>query len=240
MLTFRPSGCWPVIVVSGCGRLPPFPSEAAGVFQPAKFACLGNWSNRSEPSPLGLMSAPLSFQSLVVVVTQPAKFASLTRQAQPCFVPCFSFCPSERPVVSCACGVVQPLSNKPEPLSDMRGADARSAQICRPNGVARCFHVSAYSVEPAEAVLARNLLSKDDWRAALCDEPMELRPEVALVFDALALTGGAEGLAGTASGPDGSVVGPSGEAEGVAPDADTGEEVALRVTLEVARSHVPN
>ncbi len=104
MFTFLPSGCWPVIVVSGCGRLPPFPSEAAGVFQPvsgtapgslsvpcpgppfgpscvhgvghpAKFACLGNWSNRSEPSSLGLMSAPLSFQSLVVVVTQPASCA---------------------------------------------------------------------------------------------------------------------------------------------------------------------
>jgi hypothetical protein len=49
------------------------PSDAAGVGHPAKFACLGNWSNRSEPSSLGLMSAPLSFQSLVVVVTQPAK-----------------------------------------------------------------------------------------------------------------------------------------------------------------------
>jgi hypothetical protein len=41
------------------------------VFQPARFACLGNWSKRSDPSALGLMSAPLSFQSLVVV-TQPA------------------------------------------------------------------------------------------------------------------------------------------------------------------------
>ena len=122
----------------------------------------------------------------------------------------------------------------------MRGADARSAQIDSPNGVARCFQVSVYSVEPAEAVLARNLLSKDNWRAALCDEPVELGPEVALVFDAFALTGGAERLAGAASGPDGPVVGPSGEAEGVAPDADAGEEVALGVTAQVCRSHVPN
>ena len=122
----------------------------------------------------------------------------------------------------------------------MRGADARSAQIDSPNGVARCFQVSVYSVEPAEAVLARNLLSKNNWRAALCDEPMELRPEMALVFDALALTCGAEGLAGAASGPDVPVVGPSGEAEGVAPDADTGEEVALGVAAQVCRSHVPN
>jgi hypothetical protein len=97
----------------------------------------------------------------------------------------------------------------------MRGADARSAQICRPNGVARCFHVGAYSVEPAEAVLACNLLSTDDWRAALCDEPMELRPEVTLVFDALALARGAEGLARAGACPDGLIVAPSGEPKGV-------------------------
>jgi len=42
----------------------------------ARFACRGNWSNRSEPSALGLMSTPLSFQSLVVVVTHPANAAS--------------------------------------------------------------------------------------------------------------------------------------------------------------------
>lgn len=122
----------------------------------------------------------------------------------------------------------------------MRGADARSAQICRPDGVARCFQVSVYSVEPAEAVLARNLLSKDDWRAALADEPMKLGPEVTVVIEAFAFTGGAKRLAGAASGPDGTVVGPSGEAEGMAPDADTGEEVALGVTVQVFRNHVPN
>jgi hypothetical protein len=174
-----------------------------GVGQPAKFACLGNWSNRSEPSSLGLMSAPLSFQSLVVVVTQP-------------------------------------FSNKPEALADVRGADARRAQIGRPNGVARCFHVSVYSVEPAKTVLTRNLLSKDNWRMALGDEAIELRPEVTLVGKSCPLSGGAEGLAGAGAGPDGPVVGPSGKAEGIGPDADPGEEVALRVTLEVARSHVPN
>ena len=142
--------------------------------------------------------------------------------------------------MSCACGVVQPFSDKPETLADMRGADARSAQICSPNGVARCFQVSVYSVEPAEAILARNLLSKDNWRAALVDEHVEGGPEVALVVKAFALSGGAVGLAGAASGPDGPVVGPSGKAEGVGPDADPGEEVALGITAQVCRSHVPN
>jgi hypothetical protein len=75
---------------------------------------------------------------------------------------------------------------------------------------------------------------------ALGDEAIELRPEVTLVGKSGSLSGGAEGLAGAGAGPDGSVVGPSCKTEGVGPDADTGEEVALGVTLEVARSHVPN
>jgi hypothetical protein len=58
----------------------------------------------------------------------------------------------------------------------------------------RCFQVSEYSIEPAKPILARNLLSKDDWRAALADEAVELRPEVAVVSGAESLAGGAEGL----------------------------------------------
>jgi hypothetical protein len=49
---------------------------AVGVCHPARFACLGNWSNRSFPSALGAMSAPESFQSRVVVVVQPARRAA--------------------------------------------------------------------------------------------------------------------------------------------------------------------
>jgi hypothetical protein len=58
----------------------------------------------------------------------------------------------------------------------MRRAEARSAQIGRPEGPARSFHVSAYKVEPSEAVFARNLLSKDDCRSALFDEMEESGP----------------------------------------------------------------
>ena len=36
MFTLRPLGCLPVMLVSGCGRLPPFPSDAHGLFHPAK------------------------------------------------------------------------------------------------------------------------------------------------------------------------------------------------------------
>ena len=71
-----------------------------------------------------------------------------------------------------AVGVGHPV----ESLSDMRGADARSADICRSCGVSRSFQVSLYKVEPTEAVLTRNLLSKDDWRAALADEVVKRGP----------------------------------------------------------------
>jgi hypothetical protein len=49
-------------------------------------------------------------------------------------------------------------------------ACARSAEIDRPNVVVRAFQVSLNKVEPVEAVLARNLLTKDDWRADHFDE----------------------------------------------------------------------
>jgi hypothetical protein len=139
--------------------LPRAASVVVVVGQPARLACLGNWSNRSEPSSLGLMSAPLSFQSLVVVVTQPARSAKSFRSFDLAALKHFASHPLFQ---SRVCGVGQPLSNKPEALADVRGTDARSAQISRPDGVARCFHVRLYSVEPAEAVLARNLLSKDN------------------------------------------------------------------------------
>ena len=73
-------------------------------------------------------------------------------------------------------GVCQPLSDPPEPLPDVRRADARSAGIGRPDGVALVFHVSVYKVEPSEAVLACNLLSNNDARTVLSNEMVESRP----------------------------------------------------------------
>jgi hypothetical protein len=183
------------------------------------------------------MSAPLSFQSLVVVVTHPARSAKSFRSFDLAALKHFASHPLFQ---SRVCGVGQPLSNKPEALADVRGADARSAQICRPNGVARCFHVTLYSVEPSEAVLARNLFSKDDWRAALADEPMKLGPEVALIGKSGSFSGGAEGLTRAGASPDGAVVGPSCETEGVGPDADTSKEVALRELAKIVGSNIDN
>jgi hypothetical protein len=87
-------------------------------------------------------------------------------------------------------------------------------------------------VEPYKAVLARNLLTKDDWRAALADEVMPVRPEVPLVSKPAASASRAERLARTGASPCGSAVRPPGAAEGVAPDPNAGEEVALGVPLE--------
>jgi hypothetical protein len=66
--------------------------------------------------------------------------------------------------------LVAGVGHEPEALSDMGRADARSAKINRPAGVARSFQVSLYKVEPTEAVKACNLLAKNDCRATLLDE----------------------------------------------------------------------
>lgn len=118
-------------------------------------------------------------------------------------------------------------SNPPEALPDVRRAEARSAGIRRPDGVARSFQVSVYKVEPSEAVLARNLLAKDDVRAALLDEMMERGPKVPLVIEPAAFACRAERLAGAGAGPDRAVVSPSSKAQGVRPDSNASEGVEL-------------
>lgn len=124
------------------------------------------------------------------------------------------------------------VSHEPKSLSDVRSADARSAQIRRPDGVSLRFQVSRNSVEPCESILRRNLLSKDHWRAALSDEPKPRRPEMTGICEALAFAGCGEGLAGARARPNKSL-GPSCELEGQVPSADPGEEVAAVVAMEV-------
>jgi hypothetical protein len=97
-----------------------------------------------------------------------------------------------------------------QPLSDVRSADARSAQIGCCRGVTRSFQVSLYKVEPLQAVFTCNLLAKDDWRSALADEPVERRPKVPLISKPCAFACRAERLAWAGTRPDRAVVGPSG------------------------------
>jgi hypothetical protein len=120
----------------------------------------------------------------------------------------------------------------------MGRARARSAQIGGPDCIAHLFQVSAYSSEPLTSKLARNLLSSDDWRRALADEPLKLGPEVSLVGSAGTVAGGAERLAGTRAGPDGPVTGPSGERQGQRPAADAGEKMALHIPPQVLGPYI--
>jgi hypothetical protein len=65
-------------------------------------------------------------------------------------------------------GVPHPVAS----VADVRCPDARSRERDRPEGVGQGFHVILNKVDPEVDRLARNLLSKDDWRPALLDEPM--------------------------------------------------------------------
>jgi hypothetical protein len=60
----------------------------------------------------------------------------------------------------------------------VRRTDARRRERDSPEGVTQGFQVSVYKVDPRLDSFTRNLLSKDDWRAALLDEPGERWPEV--------------------------------------------------------------
>jgi hypothetical protein len=119
-------------------------------------------------------------------------------------------------------------------------ADARSAKINRPCGVARSFQVSAYTVEPFKPCPACHLFASDDRRPEGCDQAVHLWPEVPFICGPCSLAGVAEGLARAGASPEGSVVGPLGEACGVTPPSNTGEEMDLGVSFEVVGLHINN
>ena len=139
-----------------------------------------NWSNRLRCSAQFHESGSVtSFQSRVVGVGHVANCAAIGRiNPNPLPLIPLPFTASRRashavpvfPESIDALGVGHPYGSKEEPLSDVRRPDARSAQIGGPDGVALCFQVSSNKVEPREASSTRNLLSKDDCRAALADE----------------------------------------------------------------------
>ncbi len=82
-----------------------------------------------------------------------------------------------------------------KPLPDVRCADPRSAEIGGPDRIGHSFQVSSYSGEPEAPILTRNLFAKDDWRAALVDDPSEGWPKVSFVISPFSLACRAERLA---------------------------------------------
>ena len=130
------------------------------------------------------------------------------------------------------------VGHEPQPRTPVRRADARSRQIERPDGVVDSFQVSENKVEPVAAVRARSLFAKDRARSALADEWKPRWPKVARIVGTLAFARHAPRLTGTGSRPTFAIVCPAGESERVAPSADAGEEMTLRVADKIAPPHV--
>jgi hypothetical protein len=117
----------------------------------------------------------------------------------------------------------------------MGRAEARSAEIERPEGVIRTFHVSLNKVEPSKSVWARNLFSKNRYvsRLRVLDEMEPRGPKVPLVSEPSRFACRAERLAWATASPNRTVIVPPRKAKRVAPDADSGEEMALGVRSKV-------
>lgn len=126
------------------------------------------------------------------------------------------------------------VGHEPQPLPEVRRADAVCAQYDRPDGVVFALHVCLNKIKPAVPHRRFNLLTKHDARAALSDEMEPVGPEVPLVSVPSASACRAVRLAGTRPRPDRLVGGPSGAGEGVGPPADPGEEVAVGELGKVA------
>lgn len=107
-------------------------------------------------------------------VGHPARLA-MSQSRGPLFLPSARIALTSVPIrLSLTKGVGHPV----ESISDVRRADARRRKRDGPEGVTHGFHVSVYKVDPRLDSLACNLLSKDDCRLALLDEPGKSWPKV--------------------------------------------------------------
>jgi hypothetical protein len=204
--------------------LPPLPSDASVVGQPARLACSGRAST----------ACPAS----LLAIDRPVDFSPSVARAV-----AHSYSAPEEPLADVGRADDEPPANdlaaKHKPSFTFLPR-ARSAQICGPNGIAQSFQVSTNSGEPVAPSRARNLFAKDDWREALGDEPPHFGPEMPLVGLPFALAGAAERLARAASGPDGSSPGPPCKLEGQRPASDSGEQVYFLMIAEVLPLEIPD
>jgi hypothetical protein len=205
----------------------------SGVFQPAGFAAWLSVMFVVVASIEGQRSA-----SVLVAVGHPAKQAAAARSGP--WLRIASISPPwnvRTPFsASAAVGVGHPV----EPVADMRSTDARRRERDRPDPVIQAFQVILYKVDPRICVTACNLLSKDDCRAALLDEPVEMRPKVPLVIKPSSRACRGERLARAGTSPNRSVIGPAGAAQGQAPDPDSGEKMALLESAQVGGVNIFN
>jgi hypothetical protein len=89
------------------------------------------------------------------------------------------------------------VGHKPQSFPTMWRTDATSRDNGTPAGISCRLQISAHSGEPLSPKRARNLLSKDDCRAALGDEVVKSGPEVSFVEIALSLSSDRKRLTGT-------------------------------------------
>jgi hypothetical protein len=198
-----------------------FQSRVFGVTQPASvkdstpFVVVVSLLGRARTSTLGVFSTASSANKVAPTVSFALVFST----------PAFA--------VRCKDDGLSPLDSSPvDSLADVWCPDARSTQIGSRSGISHVFQVRQYSREPSTASLARNLLAKDDWRAALADEIGESWPEVSFVGCSELISGTAERLARAAPSPDLAAWFPASKIKGEGPSADSGEEVTLSVLLE--------
>jgi hypothetical protein len=144
------------------------------------------------------------------------------------------------PVESFEIGVGQAVGDEPKPVPDVRGADARSRQYRRPDGVTFSLQISLNKIEPAVSNRRFNLFTKYCCRAALSDEAEPDGPEVAFVPRTGAFPGDGEGLTRARSRPHGSIVRPTGEPKGVTPATDSGEKMTLLISSKLIWSNIRN
>lgn len=226
MVTFDPSGIRPAIDTPGRNPLPPDPSLAAGVGQPANTAAWFSVMFGVVKFCPGMRSA-----SVLVVVGQPDK-ATVFRLLSLFPAALLPFCAGV-PAIGAghpASHATRPSSefsgtfawNPPSfqsrvvgvghpvvPVPDVRRTDARRRERDTPEGVTQGFQVSVYKVDPIVDSFACNLLSNDDCRLALGDEVVEGGPQVPLISEPCSCTSRAERLARAAPRPYWSVVGPA-------------------------------
>jgi hypothetical protein len=233
LFTAQPASLVALVNVSGVPRCAPVDSESSafGVGQLANFATCSRLTVCLRPSsvlPVALIfpGAELRPPLGVFGVGQLASVAASCSVTEgPPALRLSGSCGPPRSFVS---GVGHPV----KPLSSVRRADARSAQIGSPDGISCSFQVSANSGEPFTSICSRNLFSKDRCRPALGDERVKSGPQVSFVGMAFSLSSARKRLTRTGAGPDRPFVWPAGEPERGAPSANPGEKMALCVSFE--------
>jgi hypothetical protein len=130
------------------------------------------------------------------------------------------------------------VGHKPIAVPEMVRVRARGLHRDCPHGVSHFDQITSHEGEPLRR--ARNLLSKQDWRASDLNKASEYWPEVSFVGEAFSLSADAEGLAGARAGPHGKILWPSGNREGKGPSTEAGEEMAVTELSQVIRPNIDN